>query len=509
VTNVPAGGSRFVVPAIIAAHALLAIALSAILSIWTDEGYSLAATSGTFPETLHQARHFEGQPPVYFSLLWVWRCVNESAFWGRMLSVLFSVLALFVSAGVAKRVLPGIHPGWIILPIAFHPLTVYASCELRVSALLLLFSSLLTLSFVEGFAIKTPSRSTAIAYGVLSVVALYTFQYLGFILVANAAALLALRRWRPLAIYLSTMVVVGLCYIPEAVAVLNQVRMHTADLSSPNSWADSVKYMVQRVMRYAWPVQGVPFVEMTPTRKLIIPIILVAPIAAIVIKCRHAITPLHIAISVSASFLFTVFVVVAHTMTPSAALPHHTSALFLLVQLSVFGVIHLMTGRPRWWAVAAWTCIATSSACMALIDLYKPLAKPGDWQRVARHIESHEEIGQPILIFTAETALPIAYYYTGQNVLVPLPQAEDFVAYDMNDQVLHDESDIEEALSETPPLNGTIWVITGHGPGSQNWLGIDFRAEILEEYLRKRYTLETDSPFYKSRVRRYKSKDVN
>jgi hypothetical protein len=496
-----------VLPAIIAAHAVLAITLSAILSIWTDESYSLAATSGTFFEMLHQARHFEGQPPVYFALLWFWRCINESAFWGRMLSVVFSVSALFVTAKVAKRVVPGIHPAWIVLPIAVHPLSVYAASELRVSALLLLLSSLLILVFVDGFVINTPRRSAVIVYGAVSVLALYTYQYLGFTLVANAAALLALRRWRPLAVYLMTMTGVGVCYLPEALAVLSQVRMHTSDLIAPTSWADSFMYMAHRVLRYAWPIQGVPFVEMTPIRKTIIPIALVLPIGVIVIKCRHAITPVHIAISVSTSFLFAVFIVIVHTMSPSAALPHHTSALFLFVQMSVFGVIHLITGRARWWVVAAWACIATSFACMALIDLYKPLAKSGDWQRVARYIESHEEEGQPILIFTAETALPFAYHYAGQNVLVPIPQAEDFVAYDMNDQVLHEEADIDAALASAPLRNGTIWVITGRGPGGQSWLGVHFHAEILESYLSKNYSLETDTAFYKSHVRQYKTKE--
>jgi len=498
--------SRYVVPAAVAVHIVLAILLSATLSVWVDESYSMAATSGTFAEMLHQADRFEGQPPVYFAILWVWRCINESVFWGRMLSVVFSVLAIIVSARVVRLVLSKIHPGFVIVPISVHPLTVYAATELRVSSLLLFISAVLLFLYVKAFLEYDFDRRYLLAYGFVSLVALYTHQYFGFLLVANACALFGVGRWRPLAWYMAAMAIVGLLYVPEALSVVHQVQMHEVHTPTNRGWIGMLLSMIERGFRYALPIQGVPFIEMTPSRKLFIPLILVLGAGAVLFRRRRSITPIFLALWISLAGLALAFTIATSVLGVTPPKPHHTATLFLLVHLCVFGVIQLFANPMQWRVAAVWSCVATICGFMALVDTYKPGAKTGDWKRVASYIEAHEREGQPIVVFIAESALPLAYYYHGANMLVPIPQAEDFKAYDMREQVLHGPGDIEAALQTAEPRGDTMWVVTGCDANTCNWLGIDFRIEVLEAYLADHYTLEDDTHFFKSRVRRYTAK---
>jgi hypothetical protein len=56
--------------------------------IWEDEAYSLNTTSHNLFEVVKFSYNFEGQPPFYFLLLAVWRKINSSIFFARLLSVI-------------------------------------------------------------------------------------------------------------------------------------------------------------------------------------------------------------------------------------------------------------------------------------------------------------------------------------------------------------------------------------------------------------------------------------
>ena len=137
----------------------------------------------------------------------------------------------------------------------------------------------------------------------------------------------------------------------------------------------------------------------------------------------------------------------------------------------------------------------------SLCDIYAPAAKTGDYKKVASQIMASEAPGQPILVFTADAALPLAYYYTGPNLLVPLPQEEDCQTFDLQRYVLKDERDVVKALSRVPGDYEFVWLVTTTAPGKCSYLDVDFNCQILEAFVTNRYSIELDKRFYGSRVR--------
>jgi hypothetical protein len=77
--------AKFAVPAAIVLHTAITIPLAFALNIWVDECYSLFSTSGTLAEAYANSIDFERQAPGYFVVLKLWRCINPSPAFARLL----------------------------------------------------------------------------------------------------------------------------------------------------------------------------------------------------------------------------------------------------------------------------------------------------------------------------------------------------------------------------------------------------------------------------------------
>jgi hypothetical protein len=161
---------------------------------------------------------------------------------------------------------------------------------------------------------------------------------------------------------------------------------------------------------------------------------------------------------------------------PHLMQPRHTAALYLPALLTVFSAVLLLAEPRRRWALRIWTGAMILLTAASMAQTYSALARIGDWARVAGFLERNARPGEPILVLTAEAAIPLQRYYRGPNPLLPLPTGEDFKVYDTRELELRSE---------------------------QHWLGIDYGFGVLEGYLAKRYKVERNVLFYGTRVRHF------
>ena len=143
---------------------------------------------------MRQALAYELQAPLYFALLNLWRIPSESIFHARLFSVACTVLMLILVVGITRRYLPKLHPAWIVAVLAVHPFTIWAATEIRVYALVTLLSAVLIRLFFDGFLAATPQNRVRWGYYVVALLSLYTYYFLGFLLLAQGCALLVQRR---------------------------------------------------------------------------------------------------------------------------------------------------------------------------------------------------------------------------------------------------------------------------------------------------------------------------
>jgi hypothetical protein len=487
--------SRRAIPALAGLYLAVALPLAARLDIWIDEAYTLETTGGGPGHALHQALFFEGQPPLYFLLLSLWRTLDGGVLFARLFSVLCGAAALFAVAALSRRWLPGIHPGWLTALAGFHPFFFYAALEIRPYALALLLSALLLLLLHDGYLAPEPRRGAQAGFAIAALAALYTQYYLGFLLVAGAVALLVLKRWRPLRSYLLAMAAVAVCFAPMLWILPGQVAAQTA-VAERASVREGVQSLAGRVQEYAWPTPGLPDAWRPVAR-----IGFAFAVVLLVVIHRRAVRRSAVAVWALTATVALLFLAVRLGVTgPDLMQPRHTVALYLPALLSVVSAVLLIPEPRRRWALGAWTAAVVLLATLSMTETYGALARTGDWARVGSFLERNARPGEPILILTAEAAIPLGRYYHGPSPLVSVPAAEDFKVYDARKFALRSEAEIETALARVPGPHPSVWVVTHP---LQGWMGIDYGFGVLEPYLARRYRMDREAMFFGTRVRHF------
>lgn len=111
---------------------------------------------------------------------------------------------------------------------------------------------------------------------------------------------------------------------------------------------------------------------------------------------------------------------------------------------------------------------------------------------------SAEQREQPILIFQAISAAPLLHYYAGVNRLLPVPPTEQFQAFNLPDNVLKSEAQLQAILAPIPGKQERLWLVTDELCRSVN---LDLNCGVLESFVEKYYEGEITQNFYRSKVR--------
>jgi uncharacterized membrane protein len=478
--------------AILVAHLALTLTLAIVLDVWLDEAYSLHTSGGTLAEAWRGAIGFELQPPFYFVLLWFWRTVSASILDARLLSVWCVAATVALAPGLSRRFWPSAPEALLTALVAFNPFTVWAAVEIRLYALALLLTALLLVHFHDGYLADRPQGRSRVLHALFGLLALYTQYYLGFLLAAGALALAAVRRWRALRDYVLAMAGVGALFSPMLLVVPHQVSAHTGTVATRLSLRYSARILAWRIQNYVLPTAFAPETARWVVFAAFLLVVLVAGARALRARGWSGVEMalLTLTASVAAAFYG-----VLHITGEELFSPKHTIAIFLPTLLSLGVVLLRGVGRRALWA---WAGVAALAYGASLVTNYRPLAKEGDTARIAARIRTAEKPNQPILVFTAQAAVPLSLYYHGENRLVALPRAMDFRTFDLHDFILHDETEIWTALGSPPAAGQEVWLVT---QGPRHYLDVAFGADVLEGVVARRFDVEQDLFFFKARLR--------
>lgn len=492
-TREPGKRERVALAVVVLLHLALVVPLAAVLNVWIDEAYTLRATGAGLAHAVRQALGFELQPPLYYIVLTLWRGLDDSAFFARLFSILCTASTVVVAGSLARRYLPGVTPALVAAVVAFNPITVYAAVEARFYGLALLLSAVLLLFFHDGYTAPEPASVARRRHTVAAVAALYTHYFLGFLLAAGGAVLLMLQRRAEFGKYLGGMLVAAVLFAPLAVVTVRQMGGVDAT-GTPH--AQTVVAAARLVWNTLWqdllPVnqESALAVARSWVSRLALPMVLLAAMARRQKPTVAVFVPFALMTVVS---LF--FVGVAIRFGPEFMKPHHTTVLYLPMLLASLALLKYVGG------VRAAVAGAVASLIFAgpyLYERYSDLAKVGDWVRVSRYIEGHEEASEPVLVFKAEFVLDFGYHYAGRNRLIPLPRPTNSERYNLTEQALGHEGEILQALSGQLDTTRRFWLVTSH---TKPFRGIDVHPEILEGFVSRHCTVLRDQSFEGSRVR--------
>jgi hypothetical protein len=475
--------------------AILTLVLGASINLWVDEAFSLQTTGQGPIQAVTNAIRFELQPPLYFLFLSLWRQVDSSLFFARLFSILCVLLNLFFLMRVSHRLFPSLHPFWTSALLAFNPYLIWAAVEIRGYALALLLSTLLFSFFLSAYLEERASRSSRWCYIFLSLFALYTQYYLGFLLVAYFLSLIAIRSWARARAYFFDMLAVALGAIPLFLLVPGHLSGHSDTAAPSLTLGTAVRAVCQRLAYYtlAGTSDLPPFLN--ESRASLLVLLCLPCFALAIFRYRKLVSPTFIAVFTALVFATGAYLALVAALGPILTQPRHTAFLFVPVTFAFLELVHGLLGKR--WLILLTPVILTFNIA-SLIFQYTPMVKPGDWKRLATYIMTAEKPNQPVLVFRSQQVLPLSYYYTGINQLVPLPKEFTFQNWDLESMSLSDERQVLEVVRRLPSPGKEFWLVTD---GVNEYLGVKFHPELLEKCVSDFFTVESSRSFLGSKAR--------
>lgn len=490
---------RALVFLIIGVQLCITVPLANLLNIWIDEAYTLFTTSGSFMSTMKGAREFEMQPPVYFAELWMWRQLSESITLARLNSVIAAAAAVWFVYLAARRWIKNVPPVYVAGLYAVNAYLLWAAVEIRPYSFVQLFCALLLVLFYDGFYAEKPKRVSQVLYAVTALTALYTYYFLGFVLVAMAASLLIDRRWKRLGVYVAWMAGVGAFFIPELLYVRGHVETVAAIKEAPTGILRAAEYVAGHVFSLPFALPPLP-----KTVRWVVGTLLALVVALSLFVMRKRATPETRALWAILLVLGTCYgVVVRSIMREDDLTERHLMIMIIPSALALFSVTGLYAARTRRLVIAGFATLWIGFNAYAVYWMFNPMAKSGDYKRVAAYLEEHQRPGAAIAIATSHAALPFRHYYRGSGMVYPLPFEDNYDRYVIERWQFQSPEHVRASIAPAVSKDGILWLFTDRGADAA-YFGVDLNFEYLEEVLAEDFDLVSEQNFFNAKVRQFR-----
>jgi hypothetical protein len=172
--------------------------------------------------------------------------------------------------------------------------------------------------------------------------------------------------------------------------------------------------------------------------------------------------------------------------------------LYFLVTLAyLFIVSSILTFRKPYKSIAlsVWLSFSLIFIVSSDFSVYSPVAKWGDYIRVASYIERYEGSKQPILFFNPEAAAAFQYHYKGLNQVFAIPKELDFVSFTGSALSFKDEQEIMEAVLKLKGHPPYLWLAMTIAPHQER------QRRLLEAYFSRNYSVLSSRDFLGTNVK--------
>jgi Predicted membrane protein len=521
---------------LIALHLVIALPLAYFLNIWMDEASTLYTTEKGFVQTFQNVFADEKQAPLYFLILSLWRIASGSIFWARLFSILCSALAIKFFVSTAQKFFDRSEARFISVLFALSPFLIQTSIEIRGYSLTILLSVLLLKFFAEGYLNFQKDEAEArkkqrIFFLLTAVVALYTNYYLGFALVGFFLVLIVTGKHTEAKKYFLQMLSVLLAITPLLWIVKQQLAVNTSGFQEERTLLTGMRHLWNHALTMLFPTEfyapatqtSVSFFRLWLVRFGILMLVLLAgkhvfKIAKIFFENRRCgdgrfnfrlyesdpkflrfVQPVLI-FGVTAATVGA-FLLVAYFLLGSIYVElRHMAVWFVPLVLFVFSLLAMLLPRRSWIFFVVLMAFFYS---YSFYRSYAPMAKRGDWIRVARYIEANEKPNQPIIVFQNYDALSLPYHYRGVNKILP---DKNFFAWSFEADPASEgafRKQIEFVIGEIPPDAEEIWLATEETCHHEKTRKA---CQPLENYIEANYTIEKERDFYLEKVRLLRKK---
>jgi hypothetical protein len=396
------------------------------LNIWVDEAYTLATTANSLPVVIKRSYNFEGQPPLYFMLLSVWRWCNNGIFFAR----LFSVVSVLLSAAVFYKLLKAItqqyysNRKWVTTLYLCNPFTIWAALEIRLYAFLLLLTVLAIYFFV--LYIKYKNNKHLWWFLLISLAGLYTQYYFVFLMAGLVLAAAIVQKDKALFIKMA------LCAIPVMLLFLPNLYFMGGQLELVQTFKTQYTFLDRIITVWASVknvMLGFHLLSINRGWRMLLLAVFAVLFALAFFKSYKAkkqqqltienyviIFALALLIMLAIVSLFTAVMEIDH-------IDRYLTIAFPLCALLFISFNKINVVKPAY----CYTAVLLYFTAVNAASYTAPLAvKKYDYKTMAAYLTQTGRPGEPVLFYRGGIALSFQYYYKGGNPVVPLPHPTKF-----------------------------------------------------------------------------------
>jgi len=478
-------------------YSIALVYLALIANLWADEAYSLHSTSKDIYYTWTQAIHFESQAPLYFIILRLWRYIDDSIWFARLLSVIFIIASLFLTKNLSKRYIPDLHPAFLTFFIGLNPFTLWCTCLIRVYSLVLLLSIIILILFHKVYLIDQRNSRTRTIYILIAVVSVFTHYFMAVLLAANALVLLLRGRFRSLKFYLQDMAIPLLLLIVYSFVFLReQYKIHTIYLDLDCTILQALKFVFNRIEIF---LTNYYIFNLTSLERFSIrfSVFIILILLAIFYRNRNSYQLLiknNIVLPIVA-FTALFFCALQYNTGCKLLSTWHTSVLFIPLLLLAIITVHSVY-QPKVTKGIIFVFMLYYIV-LAILDLRSD--RNTEFRQSAAFITKNEKKDQPVLLYKGELSLLFSYSYHGKNRIYPLPSEIDFnKPFNHISWVVSSKEEFEEIISKIPSKSKEYWLIMDE---NTVLFGLEYHFDEMNSFIKDKYITKIDVIFIRLRVR--------
>ncbi len=462
--------------------------LASYINIWEDESYSLNTTASahSLASVINLSYNFEGQPPAYFVLLSIWRQINQSIFFARLLSILFVVLSSVYVYRIGKLISNGSSLKWVLILFLFNPFIVWAAMEIRLYSMAIFLSTVLVYNFLLFF---IENKKKYIFYFlIISLIGLYTQYFFLFQIGGLALGLWVYKGWRQFLNFCLYLLPLALLFIPNLFFISSQMNMIESKKEA-YTFLQRITGVLQTPQNFYLSLQAVPFnfVVRTAIKTVFFLLLIIA-----YIKYYHRATvndTVHfkrinlLILCIASIFIMYVILITGFGIIYQPRYMAVTYSMFILL-LFLFDVFsfkaRLLTGS-----------ILLAYYLFTIYYIYKKPIKYYDFKTTAKYITQVAKKEEPLVFFSKSLYPPFSYYYKGGNVIYPLPALHYTKNY--YEENILDTMQLKQVLQQIKTNTGTFLFIIGKVEGFKYAMRMDRTSINL--MLRNNYKINLDTSF--------------
>ena len=470
-------------------YSLLLIFLCDKLNIWEDESYSLHTTSNNLGTVITQSYNFEGQPPFYFLLLAIWRHINSGIFFARALSLIFIGFSSYFFYQLVRVVSGFEYSRWMLIIFLLNPFTVWAGLEIRLYSLVIFLSTILIYYFFR-FYIENKNKYLYL-FLFISLIGLYTQYFFALEIAALAGSLLIFKGWKTffkLCLYLIPVIVLfipNLFFVNQQVGMLQSHKLEYSMIKRISVVLHSPQNLMLALDYVEFPV-GI-------NRGIRIIFILITSYAYIKVykKQRAAYNAYFEKINVVAFSVLTLIFLYCVLIAITGII---FQLKYLAIILPLFILIFTLVKEYSFFYSNLIYAIISAYYISLLIVGYKNPIKNYDYESAGKYLNKIGRSKEPVLLYDKSLLPPFAYYYTGPNLLIPLPALN----YDNNyyEENITDTFELKKAIENINSPTKSYILMTDMPDNYDGYkYTFNMTPKMIDKCLKTSYNVTLDTLF--------------